>query len=239
MTVRRRARAGLYAQERYLRGLRAYRRRLRTPLLIVVVPMYVFVIAVMLTRHLDRWTFAAGVVGSAATALIVFVRDDPPGHVVHWRRGAEGERKTEKALRPLERKGWRVEHDIQREGAANLDHVVTGPPGVFLLETKSLAGTIAFENGVLVARQFDDPDEVYRYTSLAPRLRGQAKELSSRLREETGRGAWVTAVAVIWGHFPADVVEHENVVYIRGDKLVEWLLSNQKPASPAAPSEST
>jgi hypothetical protein len=38
MKFRHRVRAGLYAQDRYKRGLRAYRRRLRTPLLIVVVP---------------------------------------------------------------------------------------------------------------------------------------------------------------------------------------------------------
>jgi len=137
--------------------------------------------------------------------------------------GAAGERKTEKALKRLERKGWAVKHDIQRGGRANLDHVVTGPAGVFLLETKNLAGTIAFENGVLVARQFDDPDEVYLYTSLAPRLLGQAKELSSRLRTDGQRGPWVTAVTVIWGHFPAELVGHENVVYIAGDRLADWL----------------
>src|SRR4051794_15249373 len=41
---------------------------------------------------------------------------------------------------------------------------------------------------------------------------GQAKELSARLRAETGHGAWVTAVAVVWGHFVDGHVEHENVV---------------------------
>jgi hypothetical protein len=223
VTFHRKARAGVYAHAKYERGLRAYRRRLRTPLLIVSIPMVLFVLAVMATRKLDAWSVAVGATGAIAIALVIFTRDDPPQHVVNWGRGAAGERKTERALRPLERNGWKVEHDIQRDGRANLDHVVTGPPGVFLLETKNLSGTITVEDGVLVARQFDDPDEVYRYTSLAPRLRGQAKELSARLRADTGRGAWVTAVAVIWGHFPTGEIEHENVVYIRGDGLAEWL----------------
>ena len=223
MRLLRKAEAGLYAQAKYERGLRAYRRRMRTPLLIVVVPMLLFVIAVMVSRRLDAWSLAVGAMLAAAIALVIFVRDEPPQHVAKWGRGAAGERKTEKALKRLERKGWTVEHDIQREGRANLDHVVTGPGGVFLLETKNLAGTITFENDVLVARQFDDPDEVYRYTSLAPRLLGQAKELSARLRTDGPRGPWVTGVTVIWGHFPAELIEHANVVYIAGDRLADWL----------------
>jgi hypothetical protein len=181
------------------------------------------------TRPIDFWSFVAGAIGASAAAMLMFFRDDPPRHVVNWRRGAEGERKTEEALRSLERLGWTVEHDIQQPGGANLDHVVTGPPGVFVLETKNLEGTITFEDGVLVARQFDDPDEVYRYRALASRLRGQAMELSARLRRETGRRVWVTAVVVVWGHFPAGRVEHENVVYIAGDQIATWLASRPVP----------
>jgi len=218
-----RPRAGVYAHDRYQRGLKAYRHRMRTPLLIVVIPMFVFFWAVVLTHKLDGWSVAAAAVLSSAIALVFSVRDEPPQHVLKWRQGAEGERKTEKVLRRFERQGWVVEHDIQRDGRANLDHVARGPSGVFLLETKNLSGTITFEDGMLHARQFDDPDEVYRYRTLASRLRGQASELSARIRAETGRGAWVSAVVVIWGHFPPGLVEHENVTYIAGDRLAGWL----------------
>ena len=94
---RRRARAGLYAHAKYQAGLRAYRRRMRAPLLIVVVPMALFFFFVMSSRELDAWSLAAGAVGASAVALFMFVRDDPPPHVVNWGRGAEGERKTESA----------------------------------------------------------------------------------------------------------------------------------------------
>jgi hypothetical protein len=223
VTLVHRARAGRYAEARYRRGLKSYRRRMRTPLLIVVVPMFAFFLAVVLTHKLDDWSVAASIVGAGAVATIMLVRDAAPQHVLNWQRGAEGERRTEKALRRLERKGWTVEHDVQRDGRANLDHVVRGPGGVFLLETKNLLGTITFEDGVLQARQFDDPDEIYRYTSLAARVRGQAYELSSRIRTETGRGAWVTGVVVIWGSFEQALIEHENVTYISGSKLAPWL----------------
>jgi hypothetical protein len=219
----RQARAGLYARDRYRRGLKAYRRRMRAPLLVVVAPMFLFFWGVALSQTLDAWSVAAGAVAASAIGLIVFVRDDPPQHVANWRRGAEGERKTEKALRSLERSGWSVEHDLQREGRANLDHVVKGPRGVFLLETKNLAGTISFEDGCLTARQFDDPDEVYRYRTLAGRVRGQAMELSTRIGQSTGRRPWVNAVVVVWGHFPEGHIERDKITYINGEKLADWI----------------
>jgi hypothetical protein len=52
--------------------------------------------------ELDLWSVAAGAAMTSAVAFLIFVRDDPPQHVANWRRGAEGERKTEKTLRPLE-----------------------------------------------------------------------------------------------------------------------------------------
>ena len=224
VAIYRRARAGRYAQSKYKRGLKAYRHRLLGPLLLVTAPFVIFYFVVALSHGLEWWSFFAGVACAAAVSLGIYTWDEPPQYVQKWKRGAEGERKTEKVLRGLERIGWKVEHDIQRDGRANLDHVVTGPAGAFLLETKNLAGTITFEDAYLVARQFDDPDEVYRYKTLTPRLRGQAAELSARLRDETGRGRWVTAVVVVWGHFPSEPVTHDSVTYVHGDRLKDWLL---------------
>jgi Nuclease-related domain len=223
ISIARRARAGRYAHTRYRQGLLAYRRRIRWPLLVVVAPLFAFALGAMLSRRLDPWSLAVGAAVAVGIALLIYTLDEPPQHIQKWRRGAEGERKTERALRPLERRGWRAEHDVQRDGKANLDHIVTGPAGAFLLETKNLTGTISFEDGVLVARQFDDEDEIFRYDRLASRLRGQAKELSARFHAETGRRTWVNAVAVIWGHFPAEQITHENVTYIHGDRLRGWL----------------
>jgi len=223
MNILPRPRAGRYARQRYERGLRSYRRRIRWPLLIVVTPIFAYGLGVMLSRKLDPWSVSVGAAFAVGIAFVIYTRDEAPSHVQNWKRGEDGERMTEKALKPLEKQGWKVKHDVQRDGRANLDHIAWGPKGVFLLETKNLAGTVSLEEGVLVARQFDDPDEVYRYTSLAPRLRGQAKELSARLHAETGRRTWVTAVAVIWGHFPQEEVTHENVTYIAGERLRTWL----------------
>lgn len=237
MRGRRGWRAGRYAEARYQRGLRAYRRRMRVPLALVTVPMFVFFVTVVLVHELDPWSVAAGGVAGAGGAILMFVRDDPPAHVANWGRGAEGERLTEKELRQLERQGWTVEHDVERPGRANLDHIVSGPLGVFLVETKFLDGTITLEDGVLTVRRFDDPDEVYALTTLAGRVRGQAADLSRRLQQDSGRGPWVAGVVCVWGRFQQDPVEHERVTYLHGNHLAEWLRSrpprNQRGAASA------
>jgi hypothetical protein len=219
----RRARAGAYSRARYRKGLKAYRRRLRPRLLAAVTPLVVGGLAVALTRKLDTWSFVAGTLLATAVAVFMFIRDEPPPHVTNQRLGAEGERRTERALKPLERKGWNIDHDVQRDGRANFDHVVSGPRGVFLLETKNLAGTITIENGVLTTRQFDDPESVFQNRYLAGRVIKGAVEISAQRGAANGRRPWVTPVVVIWGHFPERHVEAAGVTYISGELLRGWL----------------
>ncbi len=60
-----------------------------------------------------------------------------------WRRGARGERRTARRLRPLLRAGWTVLHDVAIPGSrANGDHLLIGPPGVFLVDSKAWHGRI-------------------------------------------------------------------------------------------------
>ena len=60
-----------------------------------------------------------------------------------WRRGAEGERRTAQLLAPLRHLGWTVLHDRRIPGsAANVDHLVIGPTGVWLVDSKSWRGRV-------------------------------------------------------------------------------------------------
>ena len=59
-----------------------------------------------------------------------------------WRRGAEGEEAVARRLAKLP-EGWTVLHDLcLRESGTNLDHLVVGPAGVFVLNTKALSGKV-------------------------------------------------------------------------------------------------
>jgi hypothetical protein len=60
-----------------------------------------------------------------------------------WRRGAVGERHTARLLAGLERQGWAVLHDLAVPGSrANLDHLVIGPGGMFVVDSKQYRGRL-------------------------------------------------------------------------------------------------
>ncbi|NPC81507.1 NERD domain-containing protein, partial [Pyxidicoccus fallax] len=63
-----------------------------------------------------------------------------------WRLGADGEERVGALLEQLRPHGWHVEHDV-RVGSrgANLDHLVIGPPGVFVLNTKAVHGEVVVD----------------------------------------------------------------------------------------------
>lgn len=68
-----------------------------------------------------------------------------------WERGAEGERRTATALSQLPKESWTVFHDLRWPGRrfANVDHVVVGPPGVFVIDSKNWSGSITVSDKVL------------------------------------------------------------------------------------------
>src|SRR3954454_21782555 len=76
----------------------------------------------------------AGLVGAFATILVVAWMLGLDVHSLPWFWGHLGERWTGEELERLGDE-WLIAHDIPREHG-NWDHVVVGPPGVFLLDSK-------------------------------------------------------------------------------------------------------
>jgi hypothetical protein len=61
-----------------------------------------------------------------------------------WQRGAHGERRTARLLDRLVRDGFVVFHDLSVPGntSANVDHLVVGPSGVFVIDSKQWTGSV-------------------------------------------------------------------------------------------------
>jgi len=79
----------------------------------------------------------------AANAAGWGLRFRPSPEARAWRRGAAGERRTARVLVPLERQGWAVLHDLAvPDSGANLDHLVIGPGGVFVVDSKQYRGRL-------------------------------------------------------------------------------------------------
>ncbi|GHE29472.1 hypothetical protein GCM10017673_35090 [Streptosporangium violaceochromogenes] len=77
-----------------------------------------------------------------AAAVLVAVADTVHRWRTHeavrtWRKGALGERRTARMPRPLARRGYTILHDRAIPGSrANVDHLVIGGAGVFVVDTK-------------------------------------------------------------------------------------------------------
>jgi hypothetical protein len=91
----------------------------------------------------------AGLLAAAALAWMLRFRVSPATSAL--RRGAAGERRTARLLRPLEDRGWVVLHDLAIPGsAANIDHLVIGPGGVAVVDSKQYRGRLRLDpNGLL------------------------------------------------------------------------------------------
>lgn len=61
-----------------------------------------------------------------------------------YEQGARGEEATGAILDTLRYAGWAVFHDVRWPGRqrANIDHVVVGPPGVFVIDAKNWTGSV-------------------------------------------------------------------------------------------------
>jgi hypothetical protein len=225
----RRSEAGQFAREHFEQVYRPWRKRARIALTIGMIPIagWTAIVVLLFPRHREL-TIGAGV--GAALGMSMCLLDSPPEWIDKWRRGWHGERRTEKALRPLQRAGWDIAHGLLLGRRGDRDHVVAGPAGVYLLETKNLSGRLTVENGILTAQHGDDPIDSWSYTRLALAVKAAAADIRHELGVFGVR--WVTPVVVLWGNFPAGIIESNGVVYLAGGRVRAWLEAQPVAARP-------
>jgi Nuclease-related domain len=147
-------------------------------------------------------------------------------HSLTWLWGSWGEQLTADDLAKLG-KGWYVRHDIENP-FGNWDHVVIGPPGVFMIDTKRLTGKIHVTGDGLSSGRI-------RYAGSS--FRGASVGLRRALLERGVRCPWVQAVVAIQGAFAEGVCIEGQVSYVAAGRLVDWLLDQPDRLSESWTSE--
>jgi hypothetical protein len=146
------------------------------------------------------------------------LRFQPSPETLAWQRGADGERHVARLLEPLVRAGWAVSHDLRIPGSkANVDHLVTGPPGVFAIDTKNYRGRLRLSGDGLLW---------HGRTLLLPTLRAtrwEADTLQARLGAPDI--AVVPIVAVVGAAVPYGQVTTMGVTVVPARRLVGLLRS--------------
>lgn len=219
--------AGRGARVKYNVTSKRWRSRVfrRPHLITAALVVAIFVVAVVARG--DRWIVLAGATFGLLLGVYMTLLESPPSYIESWRLGAEGERKTARALAPLRRRGYILHHDLpdrraSSDGKGNLDHVVVSAAGVFLLDSKLLGGESSIRGETVRVQRRDDDEDSYDMWWLARSMRARARRLRDDIEQETGVRS-ISAVVVFWNDFPAHLVERDDLVFIHGDRLVAWL----------------
>jgi hypothetical protein len=213
--------AGTSAENKFKERRRAWRRRIWWAFPLVAALEIAVGLGFTFAFHPPHVAFYVGFTFGATVGMLVALADSPPHHIERWRTGAEGEKATAKALKKLPR-GWELVHDIDI-GRGNVDHVVVGPPGVFVLDTKSLSGVVSVRAGVLTVQYREDPDDGYELRNLASRMGWLARTVETRLGGDGVDGIVVQPVVVIWAPFEQRSILSGRVAWVHGRQIAKVL----------------
>jgi hypothetical protein len=114
-------------------------------------------------------------------------------------------------------------HDLRRIGGGNVDHVLVGPGGVFVLDSKNLDGEVRVDRDVMSLIRPGDDRPAYSSDQPARQARGNAAHIHDVIRRRTGRAPWVRGVVVLWATFPQQHARGNKVDLVVGSHLADWL----------------
>jgi hypothetical protein len=152
-----------------------------------------------------------------------------PNSIAAWQTGAQGELRTGRLLEPLEGEGFRILHDRKIPGSrANIDHIVIGPPGIYVVETKSLGGALQIrDNEVFVSGR--------RRTKMIDEVKREALAVQTALAKELAAPGWMVTpvICVHRADLPWLRSEVAGVRIVSGKDLVKRLREADHLLAPA------
>jgi Nuclease-related domain len=177
-------------------------------------------------RTLTSWALAAAVV-AVGVAVAGLLRAETIRKQVadSWLKGGHGEQLTARRLARLP-DSWHVFHDLKvpvPDSMANLDHVVVGPTGVFVIDSKAWSGRIHRSE-----TSFEWLHDGYSFRDQLTTTEWEAEALGDalydRLRghgvQPTVRWLWcVHGVALAGG----GVLMNDGTALLTPRRLVRWL----------------
>jgi len=221
---------GGHAEQRY-RDLRAKQRRRMRPVTGTLIAMS-FLLAIWGFARTDWMTSVPLFLGGGLFATGLALRDLMPHPIQKWGDGAEAERDTARRLARLPEPLWHVWHDLATK-YGNLDHLVVGPAGVFVMDTKAWWGqSLTFEDRQPVLRARHQPERGNRWAKVPASAGASAAAQSRALRSLIGASIRVTPVVVAWADTERVATETGGVTYVRGDAVDQWLLDLHPVLSP-------
>ena len=164
------------------------------------------------------WTILALLACAWATYKLLTIRRK----IRLLRQAKEGEKAVGQYLEALREKGYKVLHDVLA-GKFNLDHVLVGPSGVYVIETKTISKPVKGDASVeydgekvTVAGFSPDRDPVMQAKALG-------KWLGELIKESTGKSFKVRPVVLYPGWFVTEQPRNSEVWVLNPKALPSFL----------------
>jgi hypothetical protein len=180
---------------------RARHHERRVLALLALAVAVVFTVLILAFGHVLSFVSTAILLG--VLLLLRSLAKDTIAEWARWHRGGVAEESAGRALDELRGDGWTVLHDVRDPRGGNIDHIVSGPNGVYLVETK--AGGFATEE----------------------QLR-KVKRQAARLKDEVG--VWVSPVLCLHGR-RGGTARKGVVTILQTSQLRTWIGSQKNPAA--------
>ena len=169
------------------------RRRERQILLLLVAALVLMVIALLTGFGLRSSLLTLPIVLVMYGLSRVFDAKDKVA--TRWMEGARAEGAVGETLNELRHNGYTVMHDIEQRYEGNVDHLVSGPTGVYMIDTKA-------------------------HAYLRDHLR-KAKRQAAKLHDRLG--VWVTPVICIHDRPNSEPYRDNGVWIVPRDALLDWI----------------
>lgn len=212
-----RDRVGRYVRDLIWKAVRSFvRRHWKMLLILLFYPLAIALILSLFMRGAERWLFigAVGISGPWMVVILIILWSGVASQLM----GLEGESYTADVLRKFRHAGWVLVNGIVIK-SGDIDHVVIGPAGVLVIESK-------WSHDMWPAGK----DERSFMADRLSRAISQARQNRSDVEWRFGKslqGARVRAICVLWSSqdtsMNPDWFEVGDVTVIRGAALESWL----------------
>jgi len=155
----------------------------------------------------------------------------------NYRLGLRGEQAVAEALTEVASAGYRVFHDLPGGDTWNIDHVVVGPPGVFVIETKARSRRAVTGNQPAHKVGYD-AETLYFPTGedrqAIPQARRNARWIAEYLTKKTGERVDAAPLVVLPGWYVERATADTKGIAVMNATYLKKFLTNQPAQLPPA-----
>ena len=159
------------------------------------------------------------------------------GKARNFRLGLRGEQAVAEALTEVASAGYRVFHDLPGGDTWNIDHVVVGPRGVFVIETKARSRR-AVSTKQPAHKVGYDVEALYFPTGedrqAIPQARRNARWVAEYLTRKTGERVEAAPMVVLPGWYVERATADTKGIAVMNATYLKKYLANQPSQLPAA-----